>query len=312
MLITLAGATVPRLAQGAASTPEIVCAAYARISRSSRPVHELRARAAEDLAGARAFIERIVHHLGHESVAEHAVFNLDLIGVSRLVTEIVEHSRLASYTERSQRYVRIGGDFLIPREARESGFSAAFRSLARDQHALYRTAAARMAGSGDSRAGKEDARYALGLATTTQLGLTVNARALASMLERLDGDALCESRMLAGRIRTLVSKIAPSLVTEMREEADVARADCGSVGHPWPGLGSDEPTLLWHTPDPARVLRETRAFCAAPTDGRALIYGVSGQEWNRSLPRAFEAVQLAFHLVMSAAAFAQLKRHRMA
>lgn len=45
--------------------------------------------------------------MGHSSIAEHAVFNLDILGVSRLAVETIERFRLCSYTEKSQRYVRL-------------------------------------------------------------------------------------------------------------------------------------------------------------------------------------------------------------
>ncbi len=301
MLVTLSGSTTPTLRREA--SPEVICAAYARISRSPLPVHELRARAAHDVDEAREFLARIVHHRGHQSVAEHAVFNLDLVGVSRLVTETVEHSRLASYTERSQRYVRIGEAFTIPVEARELGLSKAFRALALDQHATYRALASRLQERGLGKASREDARYALGLATTTQLGLTANARSLLAMVERLEASPLHEARVLGSRLRRLVSRACPSLVPPAPREMTGAEAS----HPPRRGQALREPRLCWHTPDPEAVLREALSF--------------SGQRWRPSprpsdlpppLPRAFEAVQFAFHLTLSATAFAQLKRHRMA
>ena len=59
-------------------TPETLCAAYARISRDARPVDELRQIVVADVAKTRCGM-KIVFGLGHHSVAEHAVFNFDLI-----------------------------------------------------------------------------------------------------------------------------------------------------------------------------------------------------------------------------------------
>ncbi|MBN1426560.1 FAD-dependent thymidylate synthase [Candidatus Fermentibacteria bacterium] len=309
MLVTLAGTNTPLRASPGDATPEVICAAYARISRSPLPVHELRARARDDLPKTRAFTERIVYHLGHESVAEHAVFNLDILGISRLVTEIVEHSRLASYTERSQRYICLGEDFLIPHEARELGFSKSFGDLVRQQHAVYRAAAKRLSASGDSRAAKEDARYALGLATTTQLGLTANARALASMLARLETGPLHEARTLGNRIRRLVARVAPALIpAKSPSEAPVETMGINGLS-PWV-VSADAPALVWHTPEPEQAVRDALQFCGGKFwQPRPVADGASALT---VLPRAFEAVQLAFVVVVSASAFAQLKRHRMA
>ena len=52
--------------------------------------------------------------MGHHSVAEHAVFNFDVIGISRLAMEELEKFRLCSYTEKSQRYITLDKDFVLP------------------------------------------------------------------------------------------------------------------------------------------------------------------------------------------------------
>ena len=97
-------------------TPETLSAAYARISRDPRPVDELRRAARLELDRARKSNEKIIFGLGHASVAEHAVFNLDILGISRLAAEFVERFRLCSYTEKSQRYITLEGDFVTPVE----------------------------------------------------------------------------------------------------------------------------------------------------------------------------------------------------
>ena len=58
-------------------TPETIAAAYARISRNPKPVHELRAVARAEVEKARQSNRNIVFDMGHSSIAEHAVFNGD-------------------------------------------------------------------------------------------------------------------------------------------------------------------------------------------------------------------------------------------
>ena len=48
--------------------------------------------------------------------------------MSRLGIEALEAHRLASYTEKSQRYIRLGRDFLVPDEWSEAGLGEAFRA----------------------------------------------------------------------------------------------------------------------------------------------------------------------------------------
>ncbi|GAF76552.1 unnamed protein product, partial [marine sediment metagenome] len=95
-------------------TPETLSASYARISRDTRPVDELRAEARAEVERARRSNRNIIFKMGHHSVAEHAVFNFDIIGASRLALEEIEKFRLCSYTEKSQRYIALKEDFVVP------------------------------------------------------------------------------------------------------------------------------------------------------------------------------------------------------
>src|SRR5512136_943832 len=97
-------------------TPETLSASYARISRDPRPADELRRAARAEVDKARRSNQTIIFKMGHHSVAEHAVFNLDVMGVSRLAIEEIEKFRLGSYTEKSQRYITLGSDFVVPEE----------------------------------------------------------------------------------------------------------------------------------------------------------------------------------------------------
>jgi len=118
-------------------TPEILSAAYARISRDARPVDELRAVARREVEKAKRSNQNIIFKMGHHSVAEHAVFNFDIIGISRLATEELEKFRLCSYTEKSQRYISLKDDFVIPEEIRKVGMQEIFVKTIREQNDLY-------------------------------------------------------------------------------------------------------------------------------------------------------------------------------
>ena len=209
-------------------TPETVAAAYARISRNPRPVNELRAIARGEVEKARASNRNIVFEMGHSSIAEHAVFNLDVLKVSRLLVEEIERFRLASYTEKSQRYVLLADDFVIPQEVREAGLEETFVATVRRQNRFYLTLYEKLlpyvlernpelAADPTNRSllegwAKEDARYCLSLATETQLGMTVNARNIELMIRRLAASSLAEAREYSRRLYDAVKGVAPSLV----------------------------------------------------------------------------------------------------
>ncbi|MDR1324218.1 MAG: FAD-dependent thymidylate synthase, partial [Candidatus Margulisbacteria bacterium] len=97
-------------------TPETLSAAYARISRDSRPINELRQAARAEVEKSRKSNQKIIFGLGHSSVAEHAVFNFDVIDVSRRAMEELEKFRLCSYTEKSQRYITLDSAYITPPE----------------------------------------------------------------------------------------------------------------------------------------------------------------------------------------------------
>jgi flavin-dependent thymidylate synthase len=209
-------------------TPETIAAAYARISRNPAPVNELRVAARDDIEKARLSNKNIVFEMGHSSIAEHAVFNIDIIGVSRLVAEEIERSRLASYTEKSQRYVLLADDFVIPAEIRGTGLEETFMTAVRRQNAFYhqlyeklrpyifdknRELAADPANKPLLEGwAKEDARYCLSLATQTQLGMTINARNVELMIRRLASSISAEAREAGKMLYEAVYNTAPSLV----------------------------------------------------------------------------------------------------
>ncbi len=209
-------------------TPETVAAAYARISRNPRPVNELRTLARGEVEKARASNRNIVFEMGHSSIAEHAVFNLDVLRVSRLLVEEIEKFRLASYTEKSQRYVLFKDDFVIPAEIRKAGLEETFTATVRAQNRCYQELYERLrphvfAQNPELAAdpantlllegwAKEDARYIIPLATETQLGMTVNARNLELMIRRLAACPMSEAQEYSRRLYDAAQRVAPSLV----------------------------------------------------------------------------------------------------
>ncbi len=331
-------------------TPETLSAAYARISRDPRPVTELRAVARDEVDAARRSNENIIFGLGHASVAEHAVFNLDILGVSRLAVEEIQRMRLCSYTEKSQRYILLDEDFVLPEEVRAAGLIEGFQSLVRRQNAFYREAYDRLlpwvfdmhpdlAASKKSHRtleglAKEDARYGLSLATTVQLGETLNARSLESLVARTAAHPLAELREFSERLYESVGGIAPSVIKYvapsryLMETPDAVRAISGVVLAGSSPREVEEAVLLdcpedaearivaalLHSHDgaDARTCR-ARAEAIGPQGRReVLLAALRSLGPHDPVLREFEHAQIRYELVLSAACFGQLKRHRMA
>lgn len=210
-------------------TPETFSSAYARISRSAKDVTALRKQARQDVHKARKSNQKIIFGMGHHSVAEHAVFNFDVIDVSRLALEEIEKFRLASYTEKSQRYVTLNGDFVLPEELKNHPSSVElFKETIRVQNDFYFKALEVLKEylfekhpdlvqkKSDRKVvegwAKEDARYILSLATEGQVGLTINARNLEHLFRRFALSHRQEVHRIGEIIYKQVEKIAPSLI----------------------------------------------------------------------------------------------------
>jgi flavin-dependent thymidylate synthase len=209
-------------------TPEVLSAAYARISRDPRPINEIRKSAREEVERSRKSNSTIIFKMGHHSVAEHAVFNLDILGVSRFVMEELEKFRLCAYTEKSQRYITLDKDFVVPEEIKGTDLEKTFVNMIHEQNEAYFkffeklkdhvfTKYSDLAADPKNHNllegwAKEDARYITALATESQVGQTVNARTLELMLRRFASHPLAEVKELGRAVYEQIAEVAPSIV----------------------------------------------------------------------------------------------------
>ena len=196
-------------------------------------------------------------------------------GVSRLLVEEIEKFRLCSYTEKSQRYVLLQDDFVIPREIRDAGLAEIFTRTVKAQnefyHRLYEGLLPRVLDQNRELAAvpanrsmlegwaKEDARYVLCLATEAQLGMTLNTRNLELMLRRLAAHPLAEAKEYSRQLYDATKGVAPSLVryTAATEYDCLTRDDLRKIAGAIIGKAGDRPAagpaedvhLAWATPD---------------------------------------------------------------
>lgn len=310
-------------------TPETLSASYARISRDPRPIDELRKVARSEVEKARKSNSAIIFKMGHHSIAEHAIFNFDLIGISRLALEEVEKFRLCSYTEKSQRYQKLEDDFLVPDEIKGEGEGVScegdFVELIKKQNKFYH----QMIEAGVE---PEDARYGTSLATLGQVGLTVNARNLEFMLRRFASSSLAEVWELGQQMYKLIHEIAPSIIlfTQANDYDQKTYREIKGA-RDW-GLGTGEikldVSLVDYTPEGDAKISAALLHCSSNLsyqESLAKAKSMSDEEKKNFIktcfqyaefydrpPREFEYADLTYELIISAACFAQLKRHRMA
>jgi thymidylate synthase (FAD) len=186
--------------------PEKVVAAAARLCYSADPVPELMEKLTDEKI---ANFVRKLSSMGHLSPFEHVSFQFSIDGVSRALSHQLVRHRIASYSQRSQRYVKEAGfEFVTPPSiSRNPEASARFekimQTLQDEYQELLKVAPA------------EDARYVLPNACTTSLMATFNARSLFNFFEhRTCMRAQWEIRQMAEKMLQLVKEVAPNIFAE--------------------------------------------------------------------------------------------------
>lgn len=211
--------------------PERTIACAAKLCYSPSSIEDLRDGLTDEKV--ESFIS-MLSGLGHESPIEHASFTFGIEGVSRsLLAQITRH-RIASFSVKSQRYVKEGEfEFVTPPEVEaesdvlkiynESMKAAqeaydkiaevltekhkkAFLAEGKDEKTALRLA---------SKKAIEDARFVLPNACETKMVVTMNARSLMNFFHhRCCNRAQWEIREVANQMLKLVCDVAPNLFSK--------------------------------------------------------------------------------------------------
>lgn len=221
---------------------EVVAVIFAYVSRSPKSFRDnigvVINEEQHGLERAAKFHEKWVLNYGHASVAEHAAVHIGIERVSRLFSSILELSNeYLSFTEYSQRYQKPQkGDFYVPDELNEKpSLLSEYIELNNYLYDMYVQINDKLydflkrsnpvSQVGDEKAhlralekiAFEDARYALSLATYTNLGMTANARAIEDTLTKLLSSRYSEARKRAEEIKKEVKFSVPTLVKYANE-----------------------------------------------------------------------------------------------
>ncbi len=180
---------------------------------------------------AKEFHEKWVVGYGHASVAEHAVAHLAVEDVSILASKVIEDTRLASYTEKSTRYVVFDqGKFYREPRLMASPHARLYEETCRFLLDTYTRLTEPLVagirrevprGEGQSVRAYEAAcrakscdvlRYVLPAATLTNIGITINGRVLEHLITKLLSHPLEECRGIGARLKAEAQKILPTLL----------------------------------------------------------------------------------------------------
>lgn len=163
-------------------------------------------------SGAKPKLIKSIVKMGHFSILEHASFTFLITGLSRAASHQLVRHRLASYSQRSQRYVdETGFSYVIPNSiAAVSKTAEKFENLMKLIAELYGEFI-------ESGIPKEDARYILPNAAATSIMVTMNARELLHFI----------TLRTCLRAQWEIREVAEKMLELAREKAEVIFEDAG-------------------------------------------------------------------------------------
>jgi thymidylate synthase ThyX len=312
--------------------------------------------AQDDLATARQkakeFHEKWVVGYGHASVAEHAVAHLAIEDASIVASKLIEDARLASFTEKSTRYVLFDRNkfyreprLMASRHATLyadtcAGLLATYVGLTEPVLAVVMQETPR--GPKQSERAHEAAcrakvcdilRYLLPAATLTNLGMTINGRALEALISKLLSQPLAEARAVGAALKAEAQEIIPTLIKyadanpyQMETRGGMEACAEALVGAAPLADGSLVALVRWPADAEDQLVASILyGYTAHPwTRVAARVQGMSAAEKARTLDeylarrgphdqplRALEHLSYTFDILVDFGAYRDIQRHRM-
>jgi len=282
-------------------TPETLSAAYARISRNSKPVNELREIARKEVDRARKSKD--------DFVVPREIKGTSLEKEFRYII----NQQNSTY----QKLYKILLPYVFEKfhtEAKDPKIHKTLEGLA-----------------------KEDARYIISLATQSQMGMTVNARTLENIIAKCNSHPLSEIREYGKKLYDCTKNYTPSIVKYvnptsylMNKSNDLYYFINNNISKPKKINTKDDidvKLVNYHPKDADNWLLATILFRFGNMNHKRALSNIkklSSKEklsfykeifkdiksWD-SVLREFEFIYFTFQLVVSASNYGQLKRHRM-
>lgn len=208
--------------------PEKIVATAAKLCYSNSDIISLKDGLTEEKT--KSFIEMLAS-IGHESVFEHVTFTFGIEGISRACSHQLVRHRIASYSQKSQRYVNENGfEFITPPEIMMMPEAKAefdklmiqiaegydkIAELLTESHVKKLTETGMDEKTAASKARKlanEDARFVLPNACETKIVVSMNVRSLFNFFQhRCCNRAQWEIRAVAEEMLRLCIEVAPNI-----------------------------------------------------------------------------------------------------
>ncbi|MEM2089985.1 MAG: FAD-dependent thymidylate synthase [Candidatus Pacearchaeota archaeon] len=315
-------------------SPAVIATACAGISHQEKSFSWLRKKY-RNLDKLISLDKKLVE-MGHSSIVEHMFFNFDVV-LSRLAVEFLESHRLASYTEKSQRFTEVDYNaFYLPSEHQD------FVSLFKKQIELYKKALDLSRKQLKEKFGenwkkydnkaKEDSRFVLPLAVLAPLNFSVNGRELEYIIQKANSHSLPEIKKFGELlIKELNSKVpwAMHLIKHTEKDAyyeknkeleEVVKSlalhqNCQQNTSIEVEKDADDKIIAALIFENAQISYEKALDFVKKQDQKLKFEivrkALKNMEMHHRPPRAFEIPYVTVSTAISASCFAQLKRHRM-
>ena len=207
--------------------PEKIVAAAARLCYSNKEVSEILDNFTDEKI--EKFINKLIS-LGHESPLEHVSFIFSVEGISRACSHQLVRHRIASYSHKSQRYVKENNfGYITPESIVKNNMFREYDNFMRTVDGYYNKFL---------KAGipAEDARYVLPNACCTSIIVTMNVRSLLNFFKHRDCKrAQSEIRALAQEMMKICKEVAPRLFAHAGASCRSGKCSEGSMscGEPY-------------------------------------------------------------------------------
>ncbi len=216
---------------------ELVAVAFAKTSRSPEPFDQIIKELNTESAA--KFHEKWVLAYGHSSVAEHAVVHIAVENASRLAVDVLEATRLASYTEKSTRYQVLTKELTYTPEL-EGEYREKYLETIEFLYSKYNEAIEKLTKyferaepQGDPKKREADiklkvidnARFLLPLSTYANVGVTVNTRALKHMISKMLSHPLEEVKTIGEQMKEAAKKVIPTLIKQTEKSEYLERVN---------------------------------------------------------------------------------------
>lgn len=195
------------------------------VSFTPNPVDtiELAASTCYDSSPTRGKIMNHCYKSGHHSVLEFAEFHFLVTSLSRASSHQLVRHRIASFAQRSQRYVKEDfANFVTPNSINYS--SLEIKQIYDNTIDIIMDSYKKLIELGIP---KEDARYLLPNATETEINVKMNLRSLINFCnERLCSCAQLEIRTMAEDMRNLVLEVMPEAIDMLVPKCEKHKPYC--------------------------------------------------------------------------------------